>query len=156
MLAGDLPVLALPTDYRRPALQPYEGRAFIVILPPEMTAALKALGRKEKATLFMTLLAAYNVLLYRYTGQDDVVVGFPVAGRNELDTEGMIGLFVNTLPFRSKVSPSDSFLALLRQVKAAALDCLRQPGHPVREARGTTRSTPDCWTGRRCSRHCSS
>ena len=121
ILNGDLPVLALPTDHRRSASQPYDGRTVTVFLPPEMTAALKALGRKEKATLFMTLLAAYNVLLYRYTGQDDIVVGCPVAGRNELDTEGMIGLFVNTLPMRSKISSSDSFLALLRQVKATAL-----------------------------------
>ena len=121
VLDGDLPVLALPTDHRRSVSQPYKGRAVTVFLPPEKTAALKALGRKEKATLFMTLLAAYNVFLYRYTGQDDVVVGCPVAGRNELDTEGMIGLFVNTLPMRSKVSPSDPFLALLRQVKATAL-----------------------------------
>ncbi len=136
VLDGDLPVLALPTDHRRSVSQPYKGRAVTVFLPPEKTAALKALGRKEKATLFMTLLAAYNVFLYRYTGQDDVVVGCPVAGRNELDTEGMIGLFVNTLPMRSKVSPSDPFPALLRQVKATALDGLRQPGHPVREARG--------------------
>jgi amino acid adenylation domain-containing protein len=122
VLGGDLPVLALPADHRRSASQPYEGRAFTMTLPPDMTASLKALGRKEKATLFMTLLAAYYVLLYRYTGQDDIVVGCPVAGRNELDTEGLIGLFVNTLPMRSKICPSDPFLALLRQVKAAAYE----------------------------------
>jgi amino acid adenylation domain-containing protein len=122
VLDGDLPVLALPTDHRRSASQPYEGRAFTVTLPSTMTASLKALGRKEKATLFMTLLAAYYVLLHRYTGQDDIVVGCPVAGRNELDTEGIIGLFVNTLPLRSKVAPGDTFLALLRQVKATALE----------------------------------
>lgn len=122
VLDGDLPVLALSTDHRRSVSQSYEGKAFTVTLPPAMTAALKALGRKEKATLFMTLLTAYNVLLYRYTGQDDIVVGCPVAGRNELDIEDMIGLFVNTLPMRSRISPADSFLALLRRVKATALE----------------------------------
>jgi hypothetical protein len=89
-LAGELPVLDLPADRPRPAVQTYPGDRVTLTLPKELTAALKALSQREGATLFMTLLAAFKVLLHRYTGQDDIVVGSPMANRPQTETESLI------------------------------------------------------------------
>jgi amino acid adenylation domain-containing protein len=129
-LGTDLPALELPLDHRRPATQPFDGEAFTLVLPVDLTDRLKALGRREKTTLFMTLLAAFNVLLHRYTQQDDIVVGSPIAGRNRREIEGIIGLFVNTLALRSRISPDQSFLALLRQVRATSLEAYNNQDLP--------------------------
>ncbi len=121
-LDGELPVLALPLDHPRPPRQSYRGKAVTVILPRELTAAIKAFCRKEKVTLFMALLTTFNVLLYRHSLQEELIVGFPVAGRNHYQKEGLIGLCVNTLPIRSFLSPEMSFLDLLRQVRSSTLE----------------------------------
>ncbi|HEX7243673.1 MAG TPA: condensation domain-containing protein, partial [Longimicrobiaceae bacterium] len=120
-LAGAPPVLDLPTDRPRPAMQGsregYQG----LTLPASTARALRELSRREGATLFMTLLAAWQLLLARYAGEDDVSVGTPVAGRTRLETEGLIGLFVNTLVLRARPAPEGPFPELLRQLRESTL-----------------------------------
>jgi non-ribosomal peptide synthetase component F len=120
-LGGERPVLELPTDRPRPAVQTFTGRTVSNFLPPTVTAALRALGRREGATLFMVLLAAFDVLLQRLSGQDDLLVGTPVAGRRRIETEGLIGFFLNTLVLRTDLSGDPPFRALLGRVREAAL-----------------------------------
>lgn len=120
-LAG-LPVLELPTDYPRPAIQTYRGQhAFFTLLRP-LCDKLKLVGRNEEATLFMTVLAAFQVLLFRYTGQQDIAVGSPIANRVHAELEGLIGFFVNTLVLRARLSGSMNFAELLAQVRQTTLD----------------------------------
>ena len=92
-----------------------------LVLPAGLVAELKDLGRQEGATLFMTLLAGFHVLLHRYSSQEDVLVGVPVAGRTRSELEGLIGLFVNTLVLRGELSGDPSFRALLGRVRLDAL-----------------------------------
>ncbi|HEX2081289.1 MAG TPA: amino acid adenylation domain-containing protein [Longimicrobium sp.] len=120
-LAGAPALLALPTDRPRPPVQTYRGAVERTVLPPEAAEAVRVAGRREGATLFMTLLAAYQALLSRYAGQDDVVVGSPVAGRTRPETEGLIGFFVNTLALRGDLSGDPTFRALLARVREATL-----------------------------------
>ena len=120
-LSADLPPLDLPTDRPRPAVQSFRGGHCYRTLPPELVQALQALSRQEDATLFMTLLAAFNVLLWRYSGQDDLLVGSPIANRTQVETEPLIGCFVNTLVLRSDLSGNPSFRELLGRVRATTL-----------------------------------
>lgn len=120
-LAGAPPLLALPTDRPRPAQQRYQGASWSFVLPPTLLRALHALGGAHQATLFMTLTAAFNVLLARYSGQNDICLGTVIANRERPQTRDLIGFFVNTLVLRSQVDASASFAALLRQVRATAL-----------------------------------
>jgi amino acid adenylation domain-containing protein len=120
-LGGELPALELPTDHTRPAVPSNRGAQQRFQLSQETTAALKELSRREGVTLFMTLLAAFQSLLHRYSGQDDIVVGSPVAGRNYAETESLIGFFVNTLPLRVKLSGALPFVELLPRVKEVCL-----------------------------------
>ena len=115
-------VLELPTDHPRPAAQSFRGARKELLLGKEMTAALKTLSQREGATLFMVLLAAFQTLLHRYTGQNDISVGTPIANRNRAEIEGLIGFFVNTLVMRTDFSGDPSFLALLGRVREVALD----------------------------------
>ncbi|MBV8859294.1 MAG: non-ribosomal peptide synthetase, partial [Acidobacteria bacterium] len=119
-LAGAPAALELPTDRPRPAVQTFDGAAHHFRLPKGLTDALVALGRREGATLFMTLLAAFDALLYRYTSQEDFSVGTPVAGRTRAETEALIGFFVNTLVLRSRLHPEMSFRELLAEVRRTA------------------------------------
>ncbi|WP_197267922.1 non-ribosomal peptide synthetase, partial [Paenibacillus alvei] len=119
-LGGELPVLQLPSDRPRPAQQSYRGERYEVDLPAALLVKLKALSRQEGATLFMTLLAAYQGFLSRYTGQTDIAVGSPIANRHYEETEGMIGFFVNTLVYRADVSANPSFRELVSQVRGKA------------------------------------
>ncbi|GAB3984227.1 hypothetical protein GCM10027615_71260 [Plantactinospora veratri] len=121
-LAGAAHVLELPTDRPRPPMPTYRGGAVPVVVPPEITAGLRDLAARHAATLFMTLLAAFQVLLFRYTGQHDVMVGSPVAGRGRSETEDLVGPFVNTLVMRSDLSGDPSFVELLRRVRAGTLE----------------------------------
>ena len=111
-------VLQLPTDYPRARVQTYQGQVEQFSLSKELSDQLRAIGQQQSATLFMTLLAAFKVLLYRYTGQTDVVVGTPVANRHRAEVEGLIGLFVNTLVLRSQIAPKAYFKNLLEQIKS--------------------------------------
>ncbi len=120
-LAGLPPLLELPTDRPRPAVQSFRGAARPVRLPAELTRQAQALGRREGATLFMVLLAGFQALLARYSGQDDLAVGTPVAGRNRVEIEGLIGFFVNTLVLRGDLTGEPTFRELLGRVRETAL-----------------------------------
>jgi amino acid adenylation domain-containing protein len=113
--------LDLPTDHVRPAVQSYRGEGFTIGLPAELTASLNDLARSEGATLFMVLLAAFKVVLSRWSGQSDVVVGSPIAGRTHREVEGLIGFFVNALALRTDLSGDLGFRELVRRVKETAL-----------------------------------
>ncbi|MGH7770385.1 MAG: non-ribosomal peptide synthetase [Candidatus Binatia bacterium] len=117
-----VPVLKLPTDHPRPAVQTYRGAKHSFALSPALTDRLKTLSREKGVTLFMTLLAALQALLYRYTGQHDFSVGSPIAGRTRPETEGLIGFFVNTLVLRADLSGDPTFGELLARVRKAALE----------------------------------
>ncbi|MDW8319701.1 MAG: condensation domain-containing protein, partial [Anaerolineae bacterium] len=121
-LAGLPPLLELPTDRPRPPIPSYRGDTVEITLPPELAAALKALSRREGATLFMTLLAAFQALLHRYSSQDDIAVGTPIAGRTQRETEGLIGFFVNTLVLRGRLGDNPTFRELLRRTRETALE----------------------------------
>ena len=121
-LAGSPARLELPTDRPRPVVQAYRGARQSVALSQASSERLKILTRDENASLFMTLLAAFQTLLQRYTGQEDIVVGFPIAGRNRAEIEGLIGFFVNTLVLRTDFSGDPSFRELLGRVRKVALD----------------------------------
>lgn len=121
-LSGNLPVLQLPTDHPRPRVQTFRGARRSFSLSTDLTEALKALSQKEEATLFMTLLAAFKTLLYRYTSQADILVGSPIANRNRTEVEGLIGFFVNTLVLRTDLSGNPTFRELLRRVRQVTWD----------------------------------
>jgi amino acid adenylation domain-containing protein len=120
-LRGAPPFLELPTDHERPAEISYRGAARSITLPRKALEPLRALCREEGATLFMGLLAAYQALLSRYSGQADVCVGVPIAGRGHVETEPLIGFFINTLVLRADVSADPTFRALLAQTREGAL-----------------------------------
>ena len=116
-----IPILNLPTDRPRPVLQSFRGARQPISLPESLTAAVNELSRREGVTQFMTLLAAFQVLLYRYSGQEDVVVGSPIANRNRTEIEGLIGFFVNTLVLRTDLSRRPTFKELLLRVRDVCL-----------------------------------
>ncbi|HEX2076750.1 MAG TPA: amino acid adenylation domain-containing protein [Longimicrobium sp.] len=116
-LAGAPELLELPTDRPRPPVRTNRGASLPVNFSPELLERLQALGRSEGATLYMTLLGAFQVLLSRYAGSDDVVVGSPIAGRTRKETEELIGFFVNTLVLRTDLSGDPSFREVLRRVR---------------------------------------
>jgi non-ribosomal peptide synthetase component F len=117
-LGGVLPVLELPTDRPRPARRTFSGGRVSVVLPPRLADSLTSLGRQEHTTLFATLLAAFNTLLHRESGQEDIIVGSPVAGRIRVETEPLIGVFINTLALRTDLSGSPTFRELLGRVRS--------------------------------------
>ncbi len=120
-LAG-VPDLELPTDRPRSLAMSQRGGEQSATLPKTTLEAVRALGRQEGATLYMTLLAAFQVLLFRYSGQDDIAVGTPVAGRSHPKLEGLIGFFVNTLVMRGDLSGDPAFRELLRRVRRTAIE----------------------------------
>ncbi|MFN8596436.1 MAG: amino acid adenylation domain-containing protein [Anaerolineae bacterium] len=120
-LGGELPVLNIPTDRPRPALQTNHGAQVAFTLPADLSVALDDLSRQSGATLFMTLLAAFDTLLYRYTGQDDICIGTPIANRTRAEIEGLIGCFVNTLALRVNLTGAPTFRDLLKRVRETAL-----------------------------------
>ncbi len=119
---GDVqPVLELPLDRPRPALQRYDGARLDLRVEPGVVEGLRALAQREGVTMFMVLLASFQALLYRYTGQADIRVGVPIANRNRLETEQLIGFFVNTQVLRAEIDGHMTFAQLLQQVKEQAL-----------------------------------
>ncbi len=120
-LSGEMPTLELPTDRPRPAIQTYNGTFVGAAISKELTEGLKTLSQREGTTLFATLLGAFKVLLQRYTGEDDVVVGAPIAARTRAEVEGLIGFFVNTLVLRTDLSGDPSFRQFLRRVHETSL-----------------------------------
>jgi amino acid adenylation domain-containing protein len=120
-LAGAPPALELPTDHPRPPSERHRGRVVHARVEPALADRVRALAQQEGTTPFAVLLAGLRVVLARWSGQEDVVIGAPVAGRARAETEGLIGFFVNTLPLRGQVLADDTFRALLRREKAATL-----------------------------------
>ena len=121
-LGGKLPVLELPTDKPRPDRQPHRGAEYLRVLPTMLSDLLKAFSLARNCTLFMTLLAAFNTLLYYLTGQADICVGTDVANRNRAEIEKLIGFFVNQLVLRVKLSPTSTFEELLKKVREVTLE----------------------------------
>ncbi|HKP35520.1 MAG TPA: amino acid adenylation domain-containing protein [Pyrinomonadaceae bacterium] len=120
-LDGAPPVLNLPTDYPRGGAQSYRGAKLTKRLPAELIAGLKRFSRAHDATLFMVLLAAFDLLLSLYSGQSDIVVGSPIAGRDQIEAEPLIGFFINTLALRNVVSPRQTVAELIGNVRETAL-----------------------------------
>lgn len=121
VFSGEIPVLNMPTDYPRPAILSFEGDEFNFSIGKEITEKLRELSLKNNATLFMVLLAAYNVLLAKYTGQEDIIVGSPIAGRPYADLENIVGMFVNTLAFRNNPASDKTVSQFVAEVKHHAL-----------------------------------
>ncbi|MFZ5987147.1 MAG: amino acid adenylation domain-containing protein, partial [Bacillota bacterium] len=119
---GEVPVLDMPIDYPRPPMKSFEGNCIKFSLGKEATERLKVLATENEATLYMLLLAAYNTLLYRYTGQEDIVVGTPIANRTHSDLQEVVGMFVNTLAIRSFPKGSKTFKDFLIEIKKDVLN----------------------------------
>ncbi len=119
---GNVSTLQLPTDYARPVVQSSKGATYPIRIEKKLSEELNKLTKQSGATLFMTMLSALKVLLSRYSGQEDICVGTPVAGRQQPEVENLIGFFINTLALRSEVKGDQSFQELLQQVKATTMD----------------------------------
>jgi amino acid adenylation domain-containing protein len=130
-LAGELPVLQLPMQRSRPAAPRYRGEAVEIRVPPELAEDLRHLAREEGTTLFITMLAAFNTLLHLYTGAEDLIVGTSSANRSTPEVEGLIGLFVNNLALRTKLSGNPSFRQLLRRVREVSLGAFAHQDVPL-------------------------
>ncbi len=120
-LKNSPPLLSLPTDHPRPPRQTFSGGQETFVLSPELTARLEQVARREQATLFMALAAGFKVLLHRYSGATDILLGCPAAGRSRVETEPLLGLFLNTLVLRTDLSGDPPFRELLARVRTTAL-----------------------------------
>ncbi|POA52286.1 non-ribosomal peptide synthetase [Pseudomonas sp. FW507-12TSA] len=122
LLGGEQPVLELPLDHPRPAIQSYRGASLDLMLDKALVSGVRALAQREGATSFMVLLASFQLLLHRYSGQQDIRVGVPTANRNRVETERLIGFFVNTQVMKADIDDLTSVSTLLRQVRQRALE----------------------------------
>ena len=128
--SGTPPVLDLPTDFPRPAIKTYRGSTVSFTLDEGMTAQLTRFCEEQQVSLFMGLNAVLNVLLFRYTGQRDLVVGTPIAGRNHPQTEDQVGFYVNTLPLRMRIDPEECFVDFVQRVKSLTLQAFDHQQFP--------------------------
>lgn len=129
-LAGDLPVLNLLTDKPRPPIQTYNGAAYALKLPQELTEQLKALAQEAEATLYMVLLAAFQILLSRYTSQEDILVGSPTFGRSKPEFVPIVGYFVDQVVMRGNLSGNPCFKDFLSQVRQTVIEALAHQDYP--------------------------
>lgn len=129
----ELPVLALAGDYPRPAMKAYTGGIVKKWLSPELSQRIQDVFKQQDATLYMGLVAAVNVLLYRYTGQEDIIVGSSVNSRQHADLENQIGFYVNTLALRTRFSGKDSYQSLLEKVKQVTIGAYEHQDYPFDE-----------------------
>ncbi|MCG7410887.1 condensation domain-containing protein, partial [Paenibacillus sp. ACRRX] len=129
-LDGQLPLLELPTDYARPDQRSYEGDKLQFVIDLEQSEQLQRLAGNAGATLYMVMLAAYTTLLHKYSGQDDMIVGTPIAGRTHSDTEPLIGMFVNSLAIRNYPHADKSFSSYLEEIKATTLQAYENQDYP--------------------------
>ncbi len=127
---GELPVLELPTDLQRPALQSFEGDSLILDLDPEIVMALKELSKQKNATLSSILLTVYNILLYNYTHQEDIIVGMPLVGRFDEKLQNIVGMFVSTIAIRSKLNKNITFSTFLDEIKNDVLNAFENQDYP--------------------------
>ena len=130
---GELPVLELPAKGLRPPIKTFIGATVTENLSPELSDAIKSLCQENGCTLFMGLLAGVNALLFRYTGQNDIVLGSPIAGREHSDLENQIGFYVNTLALRTRFQASESYLDLLGHVRKVTLEAYQHQAFPFDE-----------------------
>ncbi|SHF44757.1 HxxPF-repeated domain-containing protein, partial [Seinonella peptonophila] len=131
--ADEVPVLELPTDYARPPVQNFAGKHVDFVLDEELTQALKQLTAETGTTLYMLLLAAYNIWLSKYSNQTDIVVGTPVVGRSHADVQSIVGMFVNTLAMRNYPEGEKRFVDFLQEVKEGALAAYDHADYPFEE-----------------------
>uniref|UniRef100_UPI00046B0577 non-ribosomal peptide synthetase n=1 Tax=Caldalkalibacillus mannanilyticus TaxID=1418 RepID=UPI00046B0577 len=131
--ANELPVLELPTDYPRPAVQNFAGSLYEFVIDQDISKKIEKVANQSGATMYMVLLAAYKTLLYKYSGQEDLIVGTPIAGRQHADLEPLIGMFVNTLAIRSYPSGEKTFKEFLEEVKETTLEAYENQDYPFEE-----------------------
>ncbi|WP_066507710.1 non-ribosomal peptide synthetase [Abyssisolibacter fermentans] len=131
--SDEIPVLNLPTDYTRPKLQSFEGDKITIDIDKDLTQKIRKLAVDTDSTSFIILLSAFNVLLSKYSGQEDIVVGTPVAGRGHIDLENIIGMFVNTLALRNFPCCNKSFYDFLRDVKEKTIKAFEYQDFPFEE-----------------------
>ncbi|MGE5343979.1 MAG: amino acid adenylation domain-containing protein [Candidatus Omnitrophota bacterium] len=127
---GELPVLELPADFVRPAIKSYRGNTVSVDLDEDLTEKLRNLGKENDVTLFMVFLGLINVLFYGYSGQTDMIVGTPIAGREHMDLENQIGFYLNTLALRTRFTSMNTFAELLEKVRKIALEAYAHQSYP--------------------------
>lgn len=125
----EINVLNLPTDYPRPRVKDYSGNAINFKVNKEQTAALRAIAEKEGATVFMTILAIFNILLSKLSNEEDIVIGTPVSGREHIDLEEVMGMFVNTLVLRNYPQGTLNFVEFLSTVKSKVLSCMENQSY---------------------------
>jgi amino acid adenylation domain-containing protein len=130
---GEIPVLHLPTDYPRPAFQSFEGSTLSFEVGSKETAGLRRIAQQEGATLYMVLLAVYVISLAKLSGQDDIIIGSPTAGRRHTDLQQMIGMFINTLALRNKIVGEDTFTVFLKKVKQNVLKAFENQDYQFEE-----------------------
>jgi hypothetical protein len=129
-LSGELPVLDLPLDFPRPAMQTFNGASHTFKLSKELSEKIKTLAKEQGVTLFMLLLSAYQVLLYRYTSQDDILVSSPTAGRSQKRFSNVSGYFVNPVIMRADFSKNQSFKDFLIRTRDTILNAIKHQDYP--------------------------
>ncbi|CQR58132.1 non-ribosomal peptide synthetase [Paenibacillus riograndensis] len=133
LLSDDIPSLTLPLDFPRPPVQSFDGACYSVTLDSDLTRGLKVLSNRLKTTLYTLLLASYNILLSKYSNQEDIVIGSPVAGRFNYSTNNMVGMFVNTLAMRNQPAKHKTFQEFLLEVKENTLEAFENQDYPFEE-----------------------
>jgi len=128
--SGPLPVLELPLDYQRPALQSFEGDNIYFNIPPRQVLTLKEYAREEETTMFMVVLTLFNVFLSKISGQEDIIIGTPAEGRKYSDFNNKTGVFINTLPLRNYPQKDETFEQLIKEVKTGALQAFENRDYP--------------------------
>lgn len=129
-LQGELPVLELPFDRPRPPVQTFNGATEQIVLEEPLIRRLQALSKQQGTTLFMTMLSAYYVLLHKLSGQTDIIIGSPIAGRDAKQSEKLVGMFVNTLALRQDISTADTFADVMENVKELTLKAFEHQRYP--------------------------
>lgn len=129
-LDGSITPIDLPVDFSRPPVKTYDGDSLWISFPPELKNKLDIFTKDKRCSLFMVLVAAFKVLVYKYTSQEDIIIGTPVAGRNHPDLEDQIGYYVNTLALRDKLDPKKTFAEFLEEVKETATDAYSHQMYP--------------------------
>ncbi|MCJ8173437.1 non-ribosomal peptide synthetase, partial [Clostridium botulinum] len=129
--SDEIPVLNIPTDYERPAMQSFEGDNVSFEVNEDITLKLRKLTRETGTTMHMVLLSAFNILLSKYSGQEDIVIGTPIAGRSHVDLQNIMGMFVNTLALRNKPEANKKYIGLLKEVKENSLEAYKNQSYQL-------------------------
>ncbi|NOQ24125.1 MAG: amino acid adenylation domain-containing protein, partial [Bacteroidales bacterium] len=130
---GEIPVLDLPTDYVRPVIQSYEGASVGFVLSKEETQHIKSLAKENDLTLYMSILSVFNILLSKLSGQEDIIIGTPIAGRNHSDLENIVGMFINTLPMRNNVDGNETLKEFTKKLKLGTFNAYENQEYQFEE-----------------------